>query len=166
MELIYRKGSINDIENLKRLGIASYSEYSNVLTTENWNKLDGILNDKNNLKKTILNSTVFVCENKKDIVGAVYFFSNGNPTELYDSEWCYFRSLGVNPQYRGLGIGNKLTCMCIDYAREINEKTIALHTSEFMDTARKMYEKRGFKRIKEIQRLGKKYWIFTKQLKK
>ncbi|MBA6156869.1 GNAT family N-acetyltransferase [Tenacibaculum sp. S7007] len=162
--MIYRKGSIADFEQLKELGIISYSEYSSTLDAENWKKLKGILNDDEKLKNTISKSTVFVCEKDNEIAGAVYFFSKNNPTELYKSEWCYFRSLGVNPKYRGLGIGNKLTNMCLDYAKETKEKTIALHTSEFMDTARVMYEKKGFERVKEIQRLGKKYWIFTKQL--
>lgn len=162
--MIYRKGSIEDFESLKKLGLIAYSEYLTILDTDNSKKLEEILNNDENLTKLISNSTVFICEIDNEIAGAVYFFSNGNPTELYKEDWCYFRSLGVNPKYRGLGIGNELTNMCVEYAKKTKEKTIALHTSEFMDTARKMYEKKGFIKEKEIIRFGKKYWIFTKQL--
>ena len=162
--MTFRKGNITDFEQLKKLGILAYSEFSGTLNSENWLILKNILNDDQNLKNLISKSTVFVCEVNNEIAGAVYFFSNGNPTELYKSEWCYFRSLGVNPKYRGLGIGSKLTNMCLDFAKETKEKTIALHTSEFMHTARNMYKKIGFQKVKEIKRLGKKYWVFTKQL--
>ncbi|MDX2173612.1 MAG: hypothetical protein SFY56_10845 [Bacteroidota bacterium] len=36
--------------------------------------------------------------------------------------------------------------MCIAHAKQNNEKTIALHTSEFMDAARHIYEGLGFNR--------------------
>jgi ribosomal protein S18 acetylase RimI-like enzyme len=73
--------------------------------------------------------------------------------------------VGVNPNYQGQGIAKVLTRMCIDYAKQNNEKTIALHTSEFMDAARHIYEDAGFKVLKEIPPLfGKKYWIYTLDL--
>jgi ribosomal protein S18 acetylase RimI-like enzyme len=55
--------------------------------------------------------------------------------------------------------------MCIDKAKQTKEKTIALHTSEFMDAARHIYESLGFKVLHEIApRLGKKYWLYTLDL--
>ena len=50
-------------------------------------------------------------------------------------------------------------------ARQNGENIIALHTSEFMDTARHIYESVGFKVLKEIdQRLGKRYWLYKLDL--
>jgi ribosomal protein S18 acetylase RimI-like enzyme len=64
-----------------------------------------------------------------------------------------------------MGIATALTKMCIDRARALNEKTIALHTSEMMDAARHIYEKIGFTILQEIPpRLGKKYWLYTMEL--
>ncbi|MEL6989906.1 MAG: GNAT family N-acetyltransferase, partial [Bacteroidota bacterium] len=67
---------------------------------------------------------------------------------------------------QGKGIGKMLTQQCIDYSRSNGEKVIALHTSEFMDAARNIYEKMGFKKEKELDRLfGKRYWLYLMELK-
>ena len=52
----------------------------------------------------------------------------------------------------------------MEHAKETNETYIALHTSEFMDAARAIYEKKGFKKKKEIEYLGKRYWIYLLEL--
>jgi ribosomal protein S18 acetylase RimI-like enzyme len=71
----------------------------------------------------------------------------------------------VHPQFRGRGIAKELTAFCIKYAKETNEKTIALHTSEFMHAARHTYESLGFAKLKEIDPIfGKRYWLYTMQL--
>jgi ribosomal protein S18 acetylase RimI-like enzyme len=72
--------------------------------------------------------------------------------------------VGVDPAYRGQGIAKTLTKMCIDHARYNNEKTIALHTSEFMGPARHIYESMGFKVQYEIPLFGKRYWIYKLDL--
>jgi len=71
------------------------------------------------------------------------------------------RNDGVNPRYGNQGIGKKLTQMCIDHAKKLNEKIIALHTSEFMHAARHIYASLGFTIVKEIEPIfGKKYWLY------
>ena len=91
----------------------------------------------------------------------------GNPNEIYDEKWCYIRFVSVNPKYRGRSIGERLTRKCIDMARENNETVMALHTSEIMKGARHIYEKIGFRILKEIEpRLGVKYWLYTLELAK
>ena len=73
--------------------------------------------------------------------------------------------VGVHPDFRGKGIGKKLTCMCIDDARENGEKIIGLHTSEVMDSARHIYESLGFTVYKEIDRIfGVRYWLYKMNL--
>lgn len=95
-----------------------------------------------------------------------YLVSKGNPTDIFDKDWCYIRMVGVDPKYSGNGIGKKLTQMCIEYAKKNNEQIIALHTSEFMNKARHIYEKIGFKVIKELApRYGKKYWLYILDIK-
>lgn len=149
-----------DFNQLKTLGIESYSEFSKVLTTTNWNKMNSFLESSENLTKLIEQSTVFVCEYSTEIIGMIYLVPSGNPTELFQKDWSYIRFLGVKTNFRGNGIGKKLTVLCIEYAKETKEKYMALHTSEFMDAARTIYEKRGFRRTKEIEYLGKRYWIY------
>ncbi len=163
-DLQYREADVNDLEGLHQLGKISYTEFSNVLSSENWNTLSAILESRENVLNLIEIGKVFICEIDSDIVGMIYFIPNGNPTELYESDWCYIRFLGVDPKYRGLGIGKELVNFCLTYAKKSGEKTIALHTSEFMNSARVMYEKIGFKRVREIERLEKKYWVYTMEL--
>ena len=164
VDLIYRKASLSDFDKLKSLGIESYAEFSKVLTKTNWDKMNSFLESNNNLTNLINQSTVFVCEKESEIIGMIYLVPSGNPTELFQENWSYIRFLGVNTKFRGNGIGKKLTDLCIEYAKENNEKYISLHTSEFMNSARAIYEKRGFKETKEIEYLGKKYWIYLYEL--
>jgi ribosomal protein S18 acetylase RimI-like enzyme len=163
-DLIYRKANSSDLNKLKALGTESYSEFSKVLTLANWNKMNSFLENDENLTNLIKISTVFVCEKESDIIGMIYLIPSGNPTELFKENWSYIRFLGVNTKFRGNGIGKKLTDLCMEYAKETNEKYVALHTSEFMDSARTIYEKRGFRKTKEIEYLGKKYWIYLYEL--
>jgi ribosomal protein S18 acetylase RimI-like enzyme len=90
----------------------------------------------------------------------IYLVPRGNPTELFQDNLTYIRFLGVNTLFRGIGIGKKLTDLCMEYAKETNKKYIALLSSEFIDSARAIYEKRGFIKTKEIEYLGKRYWIY------
>jgi ribosomal protein S18 acetylase RimI-like enzyme len=72
----------------------------------------------------------------------------------------------VLEKYEGMGIGQQLTERCIDFARTQGEQVIALHTAEFMDKARHIYEKIGFRIVKEIPpRYGKRYWLYEMNLR-
>jgi ribosomal protein S18 acetylase RimI-like enzyme len=166
--LTYRPGSISDLPQLKQLSIISYGQYSNILTAENWKKLNKALHDEQALSELISKSYLFFCEsNSNNIVGMAYLLPHGNSTDIYQEDWCYIRMVGVHPDCAGQGIARRLTEMCIEKARELNEITIALHTSEFMDAARHIYESIGFTVFKEIPlRLGKTYWLYTLDISK
>jgi len=117
-----------------------------------------------NLTNLIRQSAVFVCEHEAKIVGMIYLVPSGNPTGFFKKEWSYIRFLGVHTNYRGLGIGKKLTEMCIETAKKNSEKYIALHSSEFMQAARALYEKKGFGIVREIKHFGKQYYIYVMNL--
>jgi ribosomal protein S18 acetylase RimI-like enzyme len=163
-DYIYRKADFSDFDKLKALGKESYSEFSKVLTDTNWDKMNSFLENDELLNKLINQSIVFVCENRSELIGMIYLVPSGNATELFDEKWSYIRFLGVNTKHRGNGIGKKLTDLCLDYANETKEKYVALHTSEFMDSARDIYEKKGFVKSQEIEFLGKRYWIYLLNL--
>jgi ribosomal protein S18 acetylase RimI-like enzyme len=106
-----------------------------------------------------------VCTKEEEIIGAAYLVPAGNPTPVFDEDWCYIRMVGVLPQYRGYGVARQLTKMCIEHAGQANERTIALHTSEFMDSARHLYESLGFRKMKEIDPIfGRRYWLYTLEI--
>ncbi len=164
--LVYREANSNDLDQLQSLGIIAYSQFQSLLTPENWMVFNGNLQDKQKFIDVLKIAKCFVCLDNNQIIGAAYIIPSGNPTELFKSEWSYIRMVAVNPKYQGQGISKNLTKMCIEFAKQNNEKTIALHTSEFMDAARHIYESIGFKVLQEIPPLfGKKYWLYTLDLK-
>ena len=162
---IYRTASIKDKEQVKQLGLISYGQFANVLTPDNLEKLkSGIANDERWIE-LLSKAKSFVCEHENKIIGMAFILPHGNPWDIFKAEWCYIRMVGVDPKYGGKGIAKTLTNMCIDHAKQSGEKTIALHTSEFMDAARHIYESLGFKILQEIEpRFGKKYWLYTLEL--
>ena len=163
--LSYRIGTIIDADELQALGIIAYGQFQNVLTPDNWELFHGNLQNRQQLNDLLNIATCFVCLDNDKIVGVAYIIPSGNPTALFKAEWSYIRMVGVHPAYRGQGIAKTLTEMCIEFAVQSNEKTIALHTSEFMDAARHIYEGTGFKVFEEIPALfGKKYWVYTLDL--
>ena len=60
-----------------------------------------------------------------------------------------FRLLAVDPAARGRGIGRALFQACLERARAAGKRRMALHTTEWMTTARAMYERAGFHREPE-----------------
>ncbi|MBP7808109.1 MAG: GNAT family N-acetyltransferase [Bacteroidia bacterium] len=165
--LSYREGTTTDVDQLQNLGAIAYGEFKNVLTPDNWAIFNGNLQDKQKFIDILKIAKSFVCWDNDKIVGAAYIIPSGNPTELFKAEWSYIRMVAVNPNYQGHGIAKTLTKMCIDFAKQNKEQTIALHTSEFMNAARHIYENMGFKVLKEIPLLyGKKYWLYTLDLNK
>jgi ribosomal protein S18 acetylase RimI-like enzyme len=161
----WREGFLKDKEQLMKLGLISYGQYATILTPDHWAKLNGFFHDDDKWIDLINKSKSFVCLEKDEVIGMAFIIPSGNPWDIFKTEWSYIRMVGVNPTYQGRGIAKTLTKMCLDYARQTKEKTIALHTSEFMDAARHVYESLGFKKIQEIEpRLGKKYWLYMLDL--
>ena len=166
MKLKFREGHIEDKQQLRTIALLSYREFESALTPENWNIFFKNLDSEESYINILKIAKCFVCEVDTKIVGVAYFVPSGNPTPIFQSNWSYIRMVGVHPDYRGNKIGHQLTQHCIEFAKQSNEKIIALHTSEFMDTARYIYEKLGFQRIKEIEPIfGKKYWLYRMNLK-
>lgn len=60
-----------------------------------------------------------------------------------------FRFLAVDPAARGRGVGRALFRACLERARAAGKRRMALHTTEWMTTARAMYERAGFRREPE-----------------
>lgn len=166
--MFYRKGHISDLKQLKELGVTSWSQFKDDLSDAYWKKLKSSLSNDETYSELLFKSDCIVCENDaKEIIGMAFLVPSGNPNEIYDTEWCHLRFVSVHPNYRGKGIGKKLTKECISLAIKNNEKIMALHTSEIMNRAIHIYEKIGFKNLRELEpRLGIKYWLYILELDK
>jgi len=161
----FREVAVEDIDQLKNLVLISYGQFQKTLAIESWNQLTTHLKKENLFPDLLKISNGFVCEHDDEIIGMAFLVPKGNPTEIFQADWSYIRLVGVHPNYSGNGIGKQLITMCIDFARRTNENIVVLHTSEFMDAARHIYESLGFKKLKELEpRYGKKYWIYNLEL--
>lgn len=164
-ELTYRTATKKDLKQLQQLGLLAYGQYKSTITQENWEKWEAGFRSDENFLNLLAISTCFVCECENEIVGMAFLIPSGNPFLYFPSDWSYIRYVGVNPAFEGNGIGKKLTQQCIDKARETGEKTIALHTSEFQNAARHIYENLGFIKQKELEPVfGKTFYIYTIEL--
>jgi ribosomal protein S18 acetylase RimI-like enzyme len=165
VNLIYREGSISQKELLQQLGILSYNQFSQILEPADWQTMNRFLHNDKMWTQLVNNSAIFVCGHDKRIIGMAYLVPSGNPTHIYPADWSYVRMVGVHPEYRGKGIAKRLTQMCVDHARQTNEKIVGLHTSEKMDDARHIYENIGFKIDKELDPIyGMKYCLYKLEL--
>ena len=162
----FRKGNTGDLNELRKLGLKSWIQFKDELTVENWEKLYKTLDDFKTYSELLDKSECIICEsNDKEVIGMAFLTAKGNPNEIYDKNWCHLRFVSVHPKHRGKRIGERLTALCIKLALDNNEEVMALHTSEIMNSARHIYEKIGFKIIKELNpRLGIKYWLYTLNL--
>jgi|GEM_PF-99990 len=164
--VIFRKGSGRDLEKLKELAVTGWLQFQTELTGDNWRKLYDSLNSSSTFSELHEKAICIVgTVDGNDIVGMSFLVPSGNPTDIYDKDWSYIRFVTVDPDFRGQGIGRRLTALCIDAARDNGEKVIALHTSELMHDAMRIYESLGFRREREIgPRLGKRYWLYRLDL--
>jgi ribosomal protein S18 acetylase RimI-like enzyme len=161
-----RQGNLQDLQQIKELAMVEWSQFKEDLTQENWEKLQTSLSDEKTYRDLMGPAECWVGENdQKQIVGFAFLVPSGNPTDIYHEHQSYIRFVTVSKKYRGQHIGQILTEKCIQRARINGEKLIALHTSEMMFAARHIYEKLGFKILRELEpRLGKKYWLYELEL--
>jgi GNAT superfamily N-acetyltransferase len=156
----YRKATAADSKKLQELGLLSYGQHRAVLG-DNWKQMEANLGKENLYEELLTYAHGFVCETENELVGMAFLIPHGHPTEIYPVEYSYIRLVGVHPKYEGKGIGKRLTVMCIDYAKQAGENMVALHTSEFQNAARHIYENLGFKRVKDLGKIyDKHYYLY------
>lgn len=69
------------------------------------------------------------------------------PLEGGDAETCELRKMYFLPEARGLGAGAKVMTRCLDAARAAGFRRCYLETLTGMDSAMRLYERTGFRRI-------------------
>lgn len=96
-----------------------------------------------------------VAERDGAILGAVLLFPPGRTGFVaggtpIGAEWPEVRLLAVAPAARGGGIGRLLMQACVDRARAAGARALALHTTEVMAAAIRLYRRMGFAPAPEL----------------
>jgi putative acetyltransferase len=85
----------------------------------------------------------FVVEREGRVVGG----AGVAPLEGGDPAVCELRKMYFLPEARGIGAGAAMMARCLQAARDIGFRQCYLETLTGMDSAMKLYERSGFRRI-------------------
>jgi ribosomal protein S18 acetylase RimI-like enzyme len=145
---------------IAQLVVEAYQEYAASMTPTAWKQMRAGLASIAHLAAPV---TLLVAEDLAELAGSVAYYPPGSSdTRLFPQHWASLRLLAVAPAQRHRGVGRQLTEACVARAREDGAREIGLHTSELMSTARRMYERMGFREAGELpMRFGLRYWRFV-----
>ena len=162
--LQFRQATPHDSTALSELAATTWRQFEGTIGADTWNMLSNALS-KVDYAALAKDAFGVLCEDESKIVGMAFLVPSGHPTEIFPADWCYVRMVTVSDGYNGKGIGKALMTRCIEEARARGETIIGLHTSEFMNAARHIYEHLGFTVAKELHpRFGKRYWLYQMDL--
>ncbi|MFM9846485.1 MAG: GNAT family N-acetyltransferase [Hyphomicrobiaceae bacterium] len=156
-----REYSEADSREINRLAVRAFEEYSS--SYSDWPAMVAAYERMSDLAKT---GEIVVAETSGSIVGAVaYIPPHRRKARYFDEAWPVIRSLVVDPNSRGAGVGRALTQECINRAKRDQSPVIALHTSAIMTVALPMYVRMGFEWHRDAPAVyGVPYAVYLKRL--
>ena len=150
--LLIRDANESDRQAIMDVTLAAYEEYAAVMPPFAWDgyrqSIIATLNEDEQAER-------IVAEQDGAVVGSVLLYLAGSAFRQPDDAAVApaspeLRLLATPPALRGRGIGAALLEECIQRARRAGVDAITLHTSDMMQTAMQMYERRGFVRAPEL----------------
>ncbi len=140
-----------DRDAVREVTLAAYAEYA-TLMPELW---DGY---RDNILATLASpapAEQIVAEHAGAVVGAVLLYPTGIALPGAGGgqgrmPWPEVRLLAVAPAGRGRGVGAALMQECVRRARAAAAPVLALHTTDLMRAAVRLYERMGFVRAPEL----------------
>jgi len=151
----------SDEDQVNALAVEAFEQFQDLYN--DWDTIKAAVGKMSALDKT---SEIIVAEDSRKLVGAVAFVPPGVSSKGYfDPSWPSIRMLVVSKNQRGKGIGRELTDACIQRAKTLGCKCIALHTSSIMEVALSMYLRMGFVKVKDIEPIfGVEYSVYKLQI--
>ena len=128
--------------------LEAYEEFGDFVTPD---FLEMFRADAANVEGRAPFTDLIVADRNRTLLGTVTFYRDGSGySDGWPSAWAALRLLAVAPSARGLGIGRALTAECVRRAESGGCPAIGLHTTRFMEDARRLYESMGFQRLPEL----------------
>ncbi len=83
----------------------------------------------------------FVIDHKGKIIGGCGIAQLDN----FEGNTCELQKMYFLPEARGIGLGSKMISTCLAKAKDVGFENCYLETMPYMDSARALYKKNGFK---------------------
>ncbi len=145
-----REGSDAEQDQVEALVKIAYREFQPLFSEQVWQAW------MDNIWETVHSpaGVIIVAESAGRIQGAVKFYPDASLSAQgkWPQQAAAMRILAVHPDSRGKGYGTLLARECVQRAQALKIATIYLYTGTFMQAARHIYEKLGFKRAPEFDR--------------
>jgi ribosomal protein S18 acetylase RimI-like enzyme len=149
-DILIREGRPDELDQIEALVKTAYREFQPLFPEQVWQAW------MDNIRETVhfQAGVIIVAESGGKIQGVVKFYPDASQAALgkWPSEAASMRVLAVNPGSRGQGYGTLLARECVHRAKALKIFTIYLYTGTFMQAARHLYEKLGFRRAPEFDR--------------
>ncbi len=91
------------------------------------------------------NASYFVIDANGIIIGGAGVAQLDN----YEGNICELQKMYFLPEARGVGLGAKMMAACLEQAKQFGFEKCYLETMPYMDDARKLYKKVGFKMLEK-----------------
>jgi ribosomal protein S18 acetylase RimI-like enzyme len=145
-----REGTAAEQDRVEALVKEAYREFKPLFPAEVWQAW------MDNVGETVHSpaGVIIVAESAGKIQGVVKFYPEASLAAMgkWPPEAASMRILAVHPDSRGKGYGTLLARECVRRAAALKIATIYLYTGHFLQAARHIYEKLGFKRAPEFDR--------------
>ena len=86
---------------------------------------------------------IWVAEDNNQIIGTIVIMGRSG-------EIAQLRYFLLKPEYRGIGLGNKLMELAMKFCKDNKYKSVYLHTTDELDAAAHLYRKHGFHKTREF----------------
>jgi len=161
MAIHLREFQYSDTLAVNALAVSAFEQYR-----ERYTDWPEFVEKIGNMAALSRSGEIIVAEADGEIVGAVAYIGLSAPkASFFDPSWPIMRMLVVSPKARGAGVGRALAEECLSRALRDKAEVFALHTSPIMLVALPMYERMGFRFLRDAPAIhGVPYGIYVKSL--